>query len=381
MPRTIYFDYNATTPLDPAVREAMLPFLEEIWGNPSSVHHLGRKARARWMMPGTGRPGFWGPNPVKSFLPAAERKSNNLAIFGTGSISKSQGQSLDHLGGGTSRRVALFRLFGKKRGFFRHAPAGGCRRTRFAGRLKACASRPDTFWFPSWRPTMKLARFSRWRNSGSFAVNGELFSFGRGPMVWQGAFRIIHQFNADLDFHLRPQISRAKGRGPAYGSNRRCILIPYSSAAVTKMNGAPARRIWRQSFGLVAHWKICPDSGFSRGENAEWPEELAAAIVKIEGCELVSPVPNCLANTVSFVVAGGGRHRACWRDWMWKGSALPADRPVRPVRWSPRMSLWPLAKNQVANSLVRFSLGRDSTPEEIDLVRNFAGNHPPRTTG
>ena len=35
--RTVYFDYNATTPLDPQVREAMLPFLGEVWGNPSSV--------------------------------------------------------------------------------------------------------------------------------------------------------------------------------------------------------------------------------------------------------------------------------------------------------------------------------------------------------
>jgi hypothetical protein len=41
MPRTIFFDYNATTPLDPAVRGAMLPFLGEIWGNPSSVHQVG----------------------------------------------------------------------------------------------------------------------------------------------------------------------------------------------------------------------------------------------------------------------------------------------------------------------------------------------------
>src|SRR5689334_3625036 len=44
--QTIYFDYNATTPLDPSVREAMLPFLGETFGNPSSVHHVGRKARA-----------------------------------------------------------------------------------------------------------------------------------------------------------------------------------------------------------------------------------------------------------------------------------------------------------------------------------------------
>ena len=44
--RTVYFDYNATTPLDPQVREAMLPFLDGIYGNPSSVHHVGRKARS-----------------------------------------------------------------------------------------------------------------------------------------------------------------------------------------------------------------------------------------------------------------------------------------------------------------------------------------------
>ena len=44
--RTIYFDYNATTPLDPGVREAMLPYLGDIFGNPSSIHHVGRRARA-----------------------------------------------------------------------------------------------------------------------------------------------------------------------------------------------------------------------------------------------------------------------------------------------------------------------------------------------
>ena len=46
MARTIYLDYNATTPLDPQVREAMLPYLDGIYGNPSSVHHVGRQARS-----------------------------------------------------------------------------------------------------------------------------------------------------------------------------------------------------------------------------------------------------------------------------------------------------------------------------------------------
>lgn len=41
-----YFDYNATTPVHPAVRDAMLPWLGERWGNPSSGHAYGRRAAA-----------------------------------------------------------------------------------------------------------------------------------------------------------------------------------------------------------------------------------------------------------------------------------------------------------------------------------------------
>ena len=38
--RRIYLDHAATTPLDPEVLEAMLPYLHDDFGNPSSVHKL-----------------------------------------------------------------------------------------------------------------------------------------------------------------------------------------------------------------------------------------------------------------------------------------------------------------------------------------------------
>jgi len=41
----IYLDYNATTPVDPRVVEAALPYLTEHFGNPSSTHHYGQAAR------------------------------------------------------------------------------------------------------------------------------------------------------------------------------------------------------------------------------------------------------------------------------------------------------------------------------------------------
>jgi cysteine desulfurase len=44
MTNPIYLDYNATTPVAPDVLDAMLPWLREEFGNPSSSHAFGRRA-------------------------------------------------------------------------------------------------------------------------------------------------------------------------------------------------------------------------------------------------------------------------------------------------------------------------------------------------
>lgn len=43
--KQVYMDHSATTPVDPEVREAMLPYFTEKFGNPSSLYTLGREAR------------------------------------------------------------------------------------------------------------------------------------------------------------------------------------------------------------------------------------------------------------------------------------------------------------------------------------------------
>lgn len=43
--RCVYFDHNATSPLDPRVRDVMLPWLSDLHGNPSSIHRFGQAAR------------------------------------------------------------------------------------------------------------------------------------------------------------------------------------------------------------------------------------------------------------------------------------------------------------------------------------------------
>ena len=98
MPRTVYFDYNATTPLDPGVREAMLPFLGggagEIWGNPSSVHHVGRKARALLDDARDRAANFLGARPSEIIFTSGGTEANNLAIFGAARRLKPKGKHL-----------------------------------------------------------------------------------------------------------------------------------------------------------------------------------------------------------------------------------------------------------------------------------------------
>src|SRR5260370_37395937 len=79
--RTVYFDYNATTPLDPHVREAMLPYLGEIWGNPSSVHHVGRQARAILDDSRDRAASFLGCKPSEIVFTSGGTESVNLALF------------------------------------------------------------------------------------------------------------------------------------------------------------------------------------------------------------------------------------------------------------------------------------------------------------
>ena len=92
--QTVYFDYNATTPLDPQVREAMLPFLGEVWGNPSSVHHVGRRARALLDEARERAAKVLGSKPSEVVFTAGGTESANLAILGTARLLKPKGRHI-----------------------------------------------------------------------------------------------------------------------------------------------------------------------------------------------------------------------------------------------------------------------------------------------
>src|SRR5262249_55062568 len=91
---TIYFDYNATTPLDPHVLETMLPYLGEVFGNPSSVHHVGRRARALLDDARDRVAQAWCCKPSEVVFTSGGTESSNLAIFGVARLLREKGRHL-----------------------------------------------------------------------------------------------------------------------------------------------------------------------------------------------------------------------------------------------------------------------------------------------
>lgn len=79
-----YFDHNATTPLDPRVREAMLPWLGERHGNPSSVHRWGQAAAAAVEGAREEVALLLGARPVEIVFCASGSEANNAVVFSCG---------------------------------------------------------------------------------------------------------------------------------------------------------------------------------------------------------------------------------------------------------------------------------------------------------
>ncbi|HKA06058.1 MAG TPA: aminotransferase class V-fold PLP-dependent enzyme, partial [Gemmataceae bacterium] len=81
--RPIYLDYNATTPIDPAVREAMLPYLTDHFGNPSSTHTYGKEAHTAIETARRQVAELIGADPDEIVFTGGGSEASNQAIKGT----------------------------------------------------------------------------------------------------------------------------------------------------------------------------------------------------------------------------------------------------------------------------------------------------------
>jgi cysteine desulfurase len=94
MLRPIYLDYNGTTPIDPEVFAAMLPFLEDAFGNPSSSHWYGIKPKQAVEAARRQVAGLLDCLPEEVFFTSGGTESNNHAIKGMAHALSNKGRHI-----------------------------------------------------------------------------------------------------------------------------------------------------------------------------------------------------------------------------------------------------------------------------------------------
>lgn len=94
MSKPVYLDHNATTPVDPAVREAMLPYLEDAFGNPSSAYAAGQVAAEAVANARQQVAGLVSASPGEIVFTGGGSESNNHAIIGSALASAGRGRHI-----------------------------------------------------------------------------------------------------------------------------------------------------------------------------------------------------------------------------------------------------------------------------------------------
>lgn len=95
MKKIIYFDHHATTPMDARVLKAMLPYLKEDFGNPSSsTHALGKSAREAVERARESVARLIGAHANEIYFTSGASESNNLALKGIAAAYKDKGNHI-----------------------------------------------------------------------------------------------------------------------------------------------------------------------------------------------------------------------------------------------------------------------------------------------
>jgi len=368
----IYWDYNATTPLDHQVRQAMEPYLENVWGNPSSIHAVGRRARAALDEFRYRLAGAWKCRPSEVIFTSGGTESNNLAVLGTARLRGAQGYR--HLVVSPVEHHAVLHAL-------KHLEAHeGFTLTlvpvnhhgRVSPEAVAQALRPDTALVSimaannetgTLQPVAEIGRLCRER--GVIFHTDAVQAFGKLP------FERIDQFEADLVSVCAHKFHGPKGAGALF---IRSPLLPHP----TQHGGAQEneRRGGTENLtavaGLVSAFEtLVLQPVFPTNSLRAWTERLAQTVTSLPGVERHGCPENRLPNTLAFSVEGTDSisllanldlEGLCASS----GSACTAG-SVEPSHVLRAMGV----PESRAKALVRFSLGRESTEEEVARVESL----------
>ena len=367
---TVYFDYNATTPLDPTVREEMLPYLGEVFGNPSSVHHVGRHARAMLDEAHDRVATVWKCKPSEVVFTSGGTESSNLAVFGTARLLREKGRHI--ITSSVEHHAVLHpcEYLRKKEGFeitYLPVDAEGC----VSVDSVRAALRPDTVLVSvmsanneigTLQPVAKIGALCRAR--GVLFHTDAVQTFGKEP------FTSIEQFNADLVSVCAHKFHGPKGAGALY------IRSPLHPDPILFGGGHEnERRAGTENLPAIIGFAAATER-FVRTPvfSSALLNSLSARLVTLVdswpalGMEFRGARAARLTNTVAFTVLGVDSITMLAALDL-EGVCASSGSACSAGSLEPSHVLLALGvPGEAANALVRFSLGRETTAEEVAHV-------------
>jgi cysteine desulfurase len=366
--QTVYFDYNATTPLDPQVRAAMLPFLGEVWGNTSCVHLVGRQARALLDDARDRAAKVLGSKPSEVVFTAGGTESANLAIMGMARLLKPKDR---HIITSAIEHHAVLRCceyLAQREGFeVTFLPVD--REGLVSPDSLSKALRPDTILVSVMAANNEIGTVQPVAELGALChQHGVLFHTDAVQWFGKEPFKDVHQFNADLVSICAHKIHGPKGAGALF------IQSPLQPSPVS-LGGSHEneRRAGTENLaGIIgfveALERFVRTPVFAKDRLAPLTQRLIQLIDRLPGVQFVGSRERRLANTVAFVVTGSDSIPLL-AGLDLEGICASSGSACSAGSLEPSHVIEALGVEQgLANSLIRFSLGRESTLEEVELV-------------
>ena len=369
--RTVYFDYNATTPLDPAVREAMLPFLGDIWGNPSSVHRVGRQARALLDEARERAAQVLGCKPTELIFTSGGTESANLAVMGTTRVLRKKGRHLITSAIEHHSVLHCFDYLAKREGFevtYLPVSSEGC----VSPEALVKAIRSDTVFVSVMAANNEIGTIQPVAALGKLCrERGIIFHTDAVQVLGKEPFENVHQFNADLVSICAHKIHGPKGAGALF------IKSPlHPEPIILGGSHENERRAGTENLaGIIGLVEVL--ERFVRkpvfDRESLWPLtiRLTTLIESLPDTRLIGHRQNRLSNTVSFVTQGADSI-ALLASLDLEGVCASSGSACSAGSLEPSHVIRALGvENHLSNSLVRFSLGRESTSGEVEYVEKI----------
>lgn len=363
----IYLDYNATTPLRPEVLEAMLPYFQRHFGNPSSVHGVGRQAKRGVEEARERIAELLHCRPAEVLFTSGGTESNNLALTGVRDALRHKGSHIITTAIEHSSILEPLDALATEGATITKLPVNSEGRVN-ADEL-AAALRPDTVLVSislanheigTIQPIAELSRLTRER--GIYFHVDAVQAAGKMPLD-------VTSLGIDLLSLSAHKISGPKGVGALY--------VRKGTALSPLLRGGPQEREKRAGtenvaaivgFGVAAT-VAARELEMSVAHCGQLLQQLWDGIIqRVPGAFLNSPTHQRLPNTlnVGFSDATG---EGLMMGLDLAGIAVSTGSACAAGSLEPSHVLLALGHGaEEAKSALRFSVGKETTAQEIDRV-------------